>query len=377
MSKKQTVVVMCGGASMEHEVSIITGLQVFEQLCDPAFEKYFVFVDRENNLFWLKNLKTKKDFFSSKRIPITITRLAGKPVMQTLSGWQRRIPLGVAYTAFHGGSGESGPVQGLLAMAGLAKTSASVEGSVIAMNKVLTKEVLAHAQVPQLPWERVNAAAFTSDPKSVLTRVTSRFTFPVIVKPAHLGSSIGIKIANTDVELEKALFTATQIDTEVLIEPALINFTEYNIALRQRSNVLELSPIEEPVREDSILSFADKYDNGAKKSGGGGMELLDRSLPADISEVLANQIKEYATAAYRAARLSGTLRIDFMYADEQLYCTEINPIPGSMAFYLWEANGEQFFDQITGDLTEAMQAAAVAKPLPSYDTDIVEKFIAA
>jgi D-alanine-D-alanine ligase len=373
---KQTVLVMCGGQSMEHEVSIITGMQVFRELQSSQFEPLFIYLDKQNNLFWLRDYRIKQDFYRADRVPITLVRERSQPFLRTLSWFPKRVSVAAAYLAFHGGPGECGQVQGLLETIGLPHTSSATEASAIAMNKVLTKEVLSQAGVSVLPWQSVRRQPFVIDPSSVTKQCVAKLGLPAIVKPAHLGSSIGIEIVANEVALEKALHVATRIDEEVLVEPALTDFVEYNVSVRERGGKLECSPIEEPVRQTEILTFEDKYAGGAKKSGGG-MESLDRHLPADISETLAEQIKAEAKKVYRAARQRGLVRIDFMYSGEQLYCTEINPIPGSMAFYLWEAAGEQFSQQVQASLEETLRSASATKVLPEYQTDIVKKFIAA
>jgi D-alanine-D-alanine ligase len=247
------------------------------------------------------------------------------------------------------------------------------------MNKAVTKEVLAHHGVPVLDWVSVKSQAFKRDKSGTVATVLARLALPLIIKPAHLGSSIGIVIVNTAVELEQQLSVATRLDSEVVVEPALTDFTEYNVSVRSTADGLECSPIEEPKRDGPVLSFTDKYANGSKKSGGkrsgGGMDLLDRTVPADISAELAAIIIEHATTAYNACRLEGMLRIDFMYSGNHIYCTELNPIPGSLAFYLWEAAGYSFQEQITHDLENAQYRHEQNVAVEPYQTDIVKSFL--
>jgi D-alanine-D-alanine ligase len=209
--------------------------------------------------------------------------------------------------------------------------------------------------------------------------VLETLPLPLIIKPVHLGSSIGITIVTTELELEQQLALAARTDSEILLEPALRDFTEFNVSVRSNQGRVECSPIEEPKREGEVLSFDDKYANGGKKGGGtgdgGGMELLDRTVPADISADLAAEIVNLATKVYRACRLEGLLRIDFMYSAGELYCTEINPIPGSLSFYLWEPAGETFEQQITQAVEDAADRHSKKIRIEPYQTDIVEKFI--
>jgi len=377
--KKKAVAIMCGGASYEHEVSIISGIQIATHIDRTRYEPYFVYFDKKNNAFLIKNFTTKKDFFTKKRLPVTLTKRGDSVVLQTTSMWSSDVVIDVVYLAFHGGTGESGPVQGMLETLNVPHTGATQEGSVLAMNKVITKEVLAAHDIPVLPWVSVLSADFENDKSTTLATITQQLNFPIIIKPAHLGSSIGITIVHNEIELEQQLALACRIDAEMLLEPALADFVEYNIAVRSNQGELVCSPIEEPKREGEVLSFDDKYVNGGKKNGGtknaAGMESLDRTVPADISDELATQIQTTAKQIYTACRLSGMLRIDFMYSNGQLYCTEPNPIPGSLAFYLWEAAGQSFAEQISIDIEDALARHAAAIEIEPYETDIVESFI--
>ena len=376
----KNIAIMCGGKSYEHAVSIISGIQIAEHIDRTKYQPYFVYLNNADEAFLVENFSShKQDFRTNKHTPIDLVKRNGGLALQRQSLFSKPIKIDAVYNAFHGGSGEAGPMQGLLAILDVPHTAAGQEGAVLAMNKAVTKEVLVAHNVPVLPWISVTKEEFETDRSGIKLRIIETLGMRLIIKPVHLGSSIGIAFANSEIELEQQLLLALQIDSEVLIEPALTEFTEYNIGVRSSENGLQFTPIEEPIRKDAILSFDDKYANGSKKGGGkqagGGMELLDRTIPAKISEELATEIRAQATAVYRACRLSGMLRIDFMYSDGKLYCTEPNPVPGSLAFYLWEVNGETFQEQITHDLEDAIARHKQRITAQPYETDIVEKFI--
>lgn len=371
---KQHIAILCGGSSYEHEVSIISGIQIAENIDTQRFSFSFIYFDKNNQAFLIKNFKNKRSFKSGKRVLVDIVGRNGKAYLKQQSLLGRTIQIDACYLAFHGGSGESGQIQGLLETIGVPFTSSSMEGSAIAMNKAITKEVLTHSGIPMLPWVNVMSCRFREDASKLIAEIEDTLSYPLIIKPAHLGSSIGIQIVHNKTELEKSLMVATRLDTEVLVETALTDFTEYNISVRSNENILECSPIEEPLRKDAFLSFDDKYANGSKKSGGG-MESLDRKLPAAISQELADTIMQHAKNAYRSARLSGVVRIDFMYAEGRLVLSEINPIPGSLSFYLWEASGEQFSEQITKSIEDAFVRFSRAVSVQPYATDIVDAYI--
>jgi D-alanine-D-alanine ligase len=379
MTTKTNIAIMCGGSTYEHEVSIISGIQIAQNIDRTKYEPFFVYFDKNNDIFLIKGLKTSREFKQNKRVPVDLVKRDGRLVIRPHKLFKKALAVDICFMAFHGGAGESGPIQGMLELFNVPYTGATLEGAVITMNKSLTKEVLINNDVPVLPWVTVFGNEFQADKTGTVDLILEKLELPIICKPVHLGSSIGIKIVHTKIELEQQLSIATRTDSEVLLEPAIDEFTEYNISVRSSANGLAFSPIEEPVREGKVLSFDDKYANGGKKGGGkstgGGMELLDRTVPAKISNELAAEIREQAKRSYRACRLSGMLRIDFMYSDGKLYCTEINPIPGSLAFYLWEAGGEPFQEQITQGIEDALQRHADKIHVVPYETDIVDKFI--
>ncbi len=372
----KSVLIMFGGISPEHEVSIITGLQVLEHIDTTAYRPLVVYVDKKGMFFLLENAKGRSDFHASSRTPVSFGKdeKGGFIKKDGLIGGGKIYPY-AAYLAFHGGTGEGGEMQGLLESVGIPFTSCGQEASVITMNKKLTKQVVASAGIDVVRGMNI----FSSDIKEKMDawaeKIIHELQLPAIVKPVHLGSSIGITIARTDVELKKALLESAFIDREILIEQYLSSITEYNCAVRMIGGVVEASEVERPFSRDQILSFADKYERGGKKSGG--MARADRELPAKIDDRLRDQIKDVAKKAFVACGCKGMVRVDFMRDEkEKLYLTEINPIPGSMAFYLWEATGISFKKQISDLIEEGVSAAENEKSFRlDYKSDIVEKFI--
>ncbi|MFT5831733.1 MAG: D-alanine-D-alanine ligase [Candidatus Paceibacteria bacterium] len=380
MTAKKIVAIMCGGASYEHEVSIISGIQIAQNIDRKLYKPVFLYFDQADNVFLIKNFSdNKKDFLKNKRIPVNLIRGVSGLQVQPKVMFTSNTVIDVVFLAFHGGTGESGAIQGLLELYKTPFTAAGQEGAVVAMNKAITKEALVAHDVPVLPWVSILSESFHQDKVVSIKEILDKLSLPLIIKPVHLGSSIGITIAKTEVELGQQLSIAARLDSEILLEPALDDFTEFNISVRSATSGLEFSPIEEPIREGEVLSFDDKYANGGKKGGdkgsNGGMELLGRTVPAKIPDELAEEIRGLAAKVYRACRLSGMLRIDFMYSKGKLYCTEPNPIPGSLAFYLWEAAGETFQQQITQAIEDSLDRHSKKIVIEPYETDIVEKFV--
>lgn len=375
---KQPILVVFGGIAPEHEVSVVTGLQALERVDRARFEPHVVYMDQKGALWYLPGLEDRYGFYRVKRIPAAFGRDTQGGYLRASGLLGTTIRPYAAFLASHGGTGENGPVEGLMKSAGVPATGPTVESAAIAMNKKLTKEAVGSAGVPVLPDVRFFADEVVKNPEECATRVAGCVGLPAIVKPVHLGSSIGITVAKTAVELQKALLEASHMDSEVIVEPFLAEITEFNCAVREMvDGSLQASEVERPVGHDAILSFADKYERGGKKQGGG-MASLSRELPAKITPEKKREIQELAQKAYRATRSAGMARLDFMQSKEgELYLTEINPIPGSLAFYLWEASGIPFATQITDALEAAVARAKREEALIlEYKSDIIERFTA-
>lgn len=373
------IAIMFGGVSSEHEVSIITGLQVAEKIDRKKFESLVIYVDKNGRFLYYPKFLHRKDFKEIEPLEVNFAR-DGKGTFMFSSGMlKKKEYLDAVYLAFHGGFGEGGSIQGYLDTMNLPYTSPDTEGSVLGMSKVLGKEILKNYKIPLVDDVVVTdkCCQVEKELDKVTASIIKKLELPVIVKPAHFGSSIGIEIAKTEVELKKALLASSQLDSEILVEKYLKNITEYNVSVRTVNDEIAVSEIEKPLTEDEILSFKDKYGKGGKKNAGG-MANLVRELPAKISEELAERIKKYAKLIYQKLRCKGLVRIDFMKSGNKLYFTEINTIPGSMSFYLWEASGVPFTQQITESIEQAIAdfETKINKRF-EYQSDIVEKWIKA
>lgn len=376
---QKDILIMFGGPSPEHEVSVVTGLQAMEKVDRTLYTPHTVFVDSTGAPFYCGVLTNRKEFKNCAKKPVRFGKDAtGGYAQYGLLG--RKIRPYAAYMAFHGGVGEAGGWQGVFEALGIPHTGSTVEGSAIAMNKQASKVLAKDAGVTVVDGVSVQAGLTKQNVSKVRTSIIEQLGLPVIVKPAHFGSSIGITIAKTEHDVEKALLEAAHLDVETVVEKLLTNFTEYNCAVRETKNGLETSPVEKPVSQDEILSFADKYQRGsAKKGGEAGMASLDREVPAKIFDSLRDRIQQTAKTVFTATRQTGMVRIDFMYVldTDTLYLTEVNPVPGSMSFYLWEAAGISFKQQIT-DLIEnaVVRQQDTDSRQYTYKSDIIEKFCA-
>jgi D-alanine-D-alanine ligase len=221
-----------------------------------------------------------------------------------------------------------------------------VAASAIAMDKVLTKVICRSAGIPVLDWLVLSRAEWEAGADAALQRIETFCAYPVIIKPACLGSSIGVRRCEDPTSLSEAIAAALILDDRVIIEAALSNFVEINCAVMGPPE--QVSLCEQPMTHEAILSFDAKYKRGGKglkqAQHSSGMAGLDRVIPAPISAELTQRVQGYAMQAFRAMGAAGTSRIDFLYQPtaEALYLNEANSIPGSLAFYLWEASGLPF-----------------------------------
>jgi D-alanine-D-alanine ligase len=378
MEIRKNILIMFGGQSSEHEVSVISGLQILENIDKDLFNPIVIYITKKGEFKYVKDLLTRKEFLSKKHISVHFEKRERNAYLACDNNpFFKALKIDSAYLAFHGGNGEIGPVQGLLETFEIPYTSPSYESSTICMNKAITKEIFTSKKLPTLPYLSINSIDCDNELDTVVDNIIKGVGLPAVVKAVHIGSTIGVMTAKTEIDLKKALLILSKLDRELLVEKMLINFTEYNISVRKIENNIETSVIEKPVKHDELLSFKDKYQTGSK-SKSSGMASLDREIPAKIDTDFAEKITEIAKKAYQTMRCSGTVRIDFMFDldSKSLYITEINTIPGSLAFYLWEASGVPFRDQITASIDQSFVEQKHKDLLKfQYESDIVEKFV--
>ena len=264
----------------------------------------------------------------------------------------------VFFPCLHGSFGEDGSLQGLFELADVPYVGAGVAASAISMDKSLTKLICRSVGIPVLECTVVSRNEWDNAAAGVIERIEPFCAYPVIVKPVCLGSSIGVKRCNDRAALLEAVAAGLLLDDRVLIEPALTDFIEINCAVMGPPE--QASVCEQPVTSEAMLSFDAKYKRGGKgakqPNKPGGMASLDRIIPAPIPAELTQRIQSLAMRAFHAIGAAGTSRIDFLYQphSEALFLCEINSIPGSLAFYLWEASGIPFDDLVDKLVTIAL-----------------------
>lgn len=353
---KTNVAVIFGCRSVEHEISIISAVQAMASFDREKYNVIPVY-GTKNGEFLIGegfddiNTFKKEELIAKNGKRVALLNQDGKAVLKFLdSGFIKKkdIVIDVAFPIVHGTNCEDGTIQGMLEALNLPYVGCDVMSSALGMDKALFKNVLHDNGIPVVDGVTFTARMWAIDRQSVINKIAT-LRFPVIVKPVNLGSSIGISKADNEEELKTAIELACSFSDRILVEHAVENLREINCSVLGDRNDCEASPLEEPFMHDKILSFDDKYRAGAGKNGSKGMASLSRKLPADLPEDKALEIRNIAKETFRCIGASGVVRIDFLMdtADNnKVYVNEINTIPGSLSFYLWESAGVKYKDLI-------------------------------
>lgn len=355
---KTRVAVLFGGHSVEHEVSIISGIQAFCAVNRDTYEVIPLYLSQDNRFYTgpgIGDIAAYRDRAALLKNAIRVLPVPGDDGVTLL-----RYPLkkfgdnvvggfDVVIPVVHGTNVEDGTLMGFLETLNVPYAGCDVTASALGMDKFYMKAALKQAGLPVLDAVEFTGKDYARDTEAVLSAVEGQMPYPVIVKPVNLGSSVGIVKASDRAALQAALDEAFGYAPRVLVEPAVAHLREINCAVLGDRDEAIPSVCEEPVNTDEILSFKDKYLSGgksAKEPGGksGGMSSLQRRCPAELPEGMTERVQELAVATFKALNCAGVSRIDFLNDREtgELWINEINTIPGSLAFYLWEAAGIPF-----------------------------------
>ncbi len=381
---KTKVAVLFGGKSVEHEVSIISGLQAYQALDREKYDPIAVYLSKDNAFYVGEGIDRVESYKNMKTCLAAATRVV--PVSTPEGVALLRYPqkkfgnntvatFEVALPVVHGTNVEDGTLMGMLEMLGVPYAACDVTSSALGMDKFAMKAVLRQAGLPVLDAAQYRGREYVTGGDAVLADIESRFAYPVIVKPVNLGSSVGISVAHDRASLQRSMDEACAFSDRVLVEPAVQHLREINCAVLGDADEAIPSVCERPVNSDEILSYKDKYIAGDK--AGGGMSSLKRVCPADIPDELAEQVKTLAVQTFRALGCCGVSRIDFLNDTETggLWVNEINTIPGSLAFYLWEAAGLPFAALLDRMIELAFKRQRDRAALNfSFDTNILDGF---
>lgn len=351
--------VFFGSRSVEHEVSVITALQAIAQLQDnPKYKIVPIYISKIGDYYTGDPLLTLENFkdlnaVMAKSQKVHLTRQDGRGclIASPVKRFSNNVIdfIDIAFPIIHGSYGEDGTLQGMLEQLNLPYVGCSVLSAAVTMDKIVAKMVMAASGVPVIPYLWFNAEEWYHREAGILKEVEEKFGFPVIVKPADTGSSVGVSVAKDLQGFKDAVALVRLFSERILVEEYVKNLKEINISVLGDCEHHELSVCEEPITDSEFLSYADKYAGGGNKGksaggAGGGMSGARREIPANIPKVWVDSIEKSASTAFRALDCSGVSRIDFIINKDTdaIYVNEFNTIPGSLSFYLWEASGKPF-----------------------------------
>lgn len=351
---KTRVAVLFGGHSVEHEVSIISGIQALQALDSEKYEAFPLYIAKDNTWYVGENLRRVESFRNMSVCLAEATRVVPVAEGSVVELWRhpakkfgnnRMAAFDVAIPVVHGTNVEDGTLMGMLEMLNVPYAACDVTSSALGMDKFAMKAVLRQAGVPVLEALQYTGREYAVNTAQVIAEIEEKVGYPVIVKPVNLGSSVGISKAIDRQSLVNALDLAVSFSPRVLVERAVEHLREINCAVLGDADEARASACEEPLNAEDILTFGDKYLNGGKKTGmSQGMTDLKRRCPAELPEGMTEEVQRLAVQTFRALGCLGVARIDFLNDREsgELWVNEINTIPGSLSFYLWQEVGVTF-----------------------------------
>lgn len=351
---KTNVAVFYGCRSVEHEVSIISAVQAMRAINRDKYDVTPVYVTKDGEMYTSDSLFTIEEYRNlpallKKCRKVFFVRENGSVLMKFensgLFSKAKPVAIDVAFPVVHGTNCEDGTIQGLFEYLNIPYVGCDILSSAVGMDKAVFKDVLKNAGLPVLDCVCFRAREYMADKTAIQQNIKKKIGFPLIIKPVNLGSSVGITKVKDENTLDEAIMLALSFADKVLVEHAVTAIREINCSVLGDPDNCEASVCEEPFMNDDILSYEDKYMGNSKNGGQSkGMASLGRKIPADISVEKADEIRALACKIFKAIGASGVVRIDFIIDTETdtVYANEINTIPGSLAFYLWEATGIKY-----------------------------------
>ncbi|MGL4522404.1 MAG: D-alanine--D-alanine ligase family protein [Bacilli bacterium] len=354
---KIRVAVLFGGISVEHEVSVISGLQAFHALDRDTYEPIPVFITKKGEWYTgevltdIKNYQNQQELLAKAEQVVLEKDETNKPALRILkqSFFSKKAPVAfdVCFPVLHGSTGEDGSIQGQFELLGIPYVGCDVLSSAVGMDKIVMKQVLQASNVAVVKYDWFYRKEWEDQEPTIVERLENTLGYPMVVKPANLGSSVGISRAKNREELIEAVELAASFALKIIVEEMVQNLTEINCSVLGDYEEAQASICEEVMGSDEILTYSDKYESNPSK----GMSGTSRKIPAEISEEATATVQKLALDTFRVLGCSGVSRIDFLMnkTTGEIYVNEINTIPGSLSFYLWEPTGKSF-DELTSDL---------------------------
>jgi D-alanine-D-alanine ligase len=386
--RKLRVGVVFGSRSVEHEVSVITAAQVMDAMDPRRYEVVPIFITKEGRWFTGPELRTVEAYQDTAGLIARCYPLFLRPEP---SGQQlyvqergalgmrkiRAVSLDCIFPAVHGTFGEDGTLQGLFELSDMPYVGAGVVGSAVGMDKIIMKAVFRAHGLPVVDYTWLTRGSFEREREASLDSIERTLKYPLYIKPANLGSSVGITTAQDRASLTHALDVAANYDRRLLVEQGVVGAREINCSVLGDGDGAQASVCEEPVRWTEVLSYDDKYSQASKGDPSGGMASAKRRIPAEISAEETGRIQGLAIKAFQAIDAAGVARVDFLLDEpnDRVYVNEINTLPGSLSFYLWEPSGLPF-PALIDRLIELARARHRDRRRTtfSYDSKLIQQF---
>ena len=384
--------VIFGGESVEHEVSIISAVQAMYKLDSNKYDIIPIYITKEREWYTgeiLKDMDTYQDMDLLKRYTKNVVLYCknGEFILQNKKGFKTTVAtLDIMFPIVHGTNVEDGTLQGYLQTIGIPYVGSNVYASAVGQDKVHMKRIFEGEDLPLKKYIWFYDQDYKLDSDEILKKI-KKLKYPMIVKPATLGSSVGIGKAKNEEELLSAIEEAINYDNKIVVEEMVENLTEVNISVLGNYQNQELSEIEEVIPSKDILTYEDKYIGDLKtkgklgvkstSTGSKGMLSANRKIPATIKDSLKNEVREVAIKAFKALGSAGVCRIDFLVdtKENKVYINEINSCPGSLSFYLWEPIGKDYTDLLDEMINIGIKDYRErTKKVHSFDTNILKGY---
>lgn len=382
---KIKVGVIFGGATVEHEVSIISAVQAMDNLNKEKYDVYPIYISKDRTWYtgkMLQDIDIYRDFETLKRYAkkVNLYNKDGQFVLQSVKGLKRIVTdLDIILPVVHGNNMEDGTVQGYLELVGIPYVGSGVLGSSLGQDKVVMKQVFESENIPVVPYTYFYDSEYYMDKEAIVKKI-KKLGYPVIVKPATLGSSVGITFVKDEKGLDRAIDEAIVYDTKIVVEKAVENLVEVNCSVLGNYENQQASTLEEVMSTEDFLTYKDKYIGGGKTKGSKaskGMASARRIIPARIDAKMTEEVQEIAKKAFRALNLSGVCRIDFLIdgKTKKVYINEPNTIPGSLSYYLWEATDKPYEELLDEMITLAIKQYKTKNSKTfSFETNILSGY---
>ena len=391
---KIRVGVIFGGETVEHEVSIISAIQAMNKMDEEKYEVIPIYITKDREWYtgdMLKDIDFYQDIDLIKKYSenVVLYYKDGSYVLQKKKGFWKRIvkEIDIAFPIVHGTNVEDGVLQGYLQTIGIPYVGPNVYAGVAGQDKAIMKDIWNEIGLPMTKYTWFYDIDYKQNEEEVFAKI-KKLKYPLIVKPATTGSSVGISVCDNEDKLKEGIDEAIQYDNKIVIEEVVENLKEVNIAVMGNYENQKTSEIEEVLSNNKFLTFTDKYIGSGKtkgtkkmpfKTASKGMASTNRKLPADLDKKVKEEIEEIAKKAFKALGSSGNSRIDFLIDEKakKVYINEINSIPGSLAFYLWDAKDINFTQVLEDMINIGIKdyKKRVSKT-HSFDSNILQGFAA-